>query len=201
MQLNPSEMRGRDVYRLMTSVLVPRPVAWVGSRSPEGIDNLAPFSYFMGVGSRPPLIAFSVARADRLGTLKDTARNVLARQELTVSIASEEHLNVLHASGARFPPEVSEIEALGLTSVPGEIVSAPRVGEAPIGMECRLERALDLEQAHLFLVEVLRFHVADRLLTPDGVVDEIALRPIVRLGPSGYASLGNLLVPDPVEAG
>src|SRR5262245_30341454 len=137
MERDPASMSVRDVYALMTSMLIPRPIAWTGTRGRDGVDNLAPFSYFMGVSSRPPAIAISVARAGK-GLLKDTARNILETGEFTVSLASVAQAEALNQTSARFPPEISEFEAVGLRAVPGLRVAAPRPAEALATMECRL---------------------------------------------------------------
>lgn len=194
MKIDPATLPSRDAYRLMTSLLVPRPIAWVGTRSPTGVDNLAPFSYFMGVSARPMLMAFSVARAGK-GKVKDTALNVLSTRALTISVVSEDLLDPMHQSSSRFPPEVSEFAEVGLTPVPGDVVAAPRPAEAPVSLECTLHTAMDLESVHLFIAEVQHIHVRDDLLREDGTVDEEKLRPVGRLGPAGYAGLGSILTP------
>ena len=195
MKIDPNALPSREAYRLMTSFLVPRPIAWVGTRSPTGVDNLAPFSYFMGISARPMLLAISVARAGK-GRVKDTAMNVLATKALTISIVSEDLLDPMHRSSSRFPPEVSEFEETGLTPVPGDVVAAPRPAEAPVSLECTLHQAMDLGNVHLFIAEVQHIHVRDALLRDDGTVDEDKLRPVARLGPAGYAGLGSFLTPD-----
>jgi len=195
MKIDPAEMGGREAYRLMTSLLVPRPIAWVGTRSTDGVDNLAPFSYFMGVSARPMRVAISVARAGKDG-IKDTAANILATSVLTISIASEALLGPMHRSSSRFPPEVSEFTETGLTAVDGEVVAAPRPAEAPVTLECRLFQAIDLGNTHLILADVVYLHARDELLREDGTVDEFKLQPLARLGPGGYAGLGLPLTPD-----
>lgn len=195
MNIDAAELSGRKAYKLMISLLVPRPIAWVGTRSADGRNNLAPFSYFMGVSSRPPILAFSVARADREGALKDTARNILDTEVMTVSIVSEHLLDPMHRSSSRFPPEVDEFAETGMTAVDGERVAAPYPAQAGVSMECRLHQAIDLGSTHLFLAEVLRYHIDDALLNEDGLVDELKLRPVARLGPAGYAGLGSILAP------
>ncbi len=195
MHTDAAALTGREVYHLMTSLLVPRPIAWVGTRSAGGRNNLAPFSYFMGVSSRPPILAFSAARADKQGRLKDTARNILETSVMTISIVSEHLLTPMHRSGARFPPEVDELAEVGLSAAEGDRVAAPYPAEAGVSMECRLHRAIDLGSTHLFLAEVLRYHIDEALLREDGLVDERRLRPVARLGPGGYAGLGAPLTP------
>jgi len=201
MELDPATLHARDVYAWMTSLLVPRPIAWTGTRSAAGAENLAPFSYFMGVSSRPPALAISVSRGPK-GVLKDSARNILETGVFTVSIVSASLAVSMNATSAAFPPEVSEFTACGLTPVMGVKVAAPRPAEAKVGMECRLWHALDLESTHLFVGEVLLFHVDPSVIGADGLVDTAALDPLARLGGPQYATLGGIFsLPRPAGGG
>jgi flavin reductase (DIM6/NTAB) family NADH-FMN oxidoreductase RutF len=195
MQIDPANLRVRDTYHLMTSLLVPRPIAWVGSRSPEGDDNLAPFSYFMGVSSKPPALAISVARG-RGGLLKDTARNILETKVFTVSMVSRVLGPPMKGSSAPLAREESEFEATGLVAVEGELVAAPRPAAALAAMECRCIHAHDMGSTHLLVGEILRWHFAEGVVVtgPDGgpVVDVRALDPIARLGGGDYTALGEV---------
>lgn len=191
MVIDPAGLPLRDVYRLMTSLLVPRPIAWTGTRSVDGVDNLAPFSYFMGVSSKPPALAISVARG-RGGALKDTARNILETGAFTVSIPSRDLAERMNATSATLGPEVSEFERCGLTPVDGLRVAAPWPREARVAMECRLWHALDLDSTHLLVGEVLLFHVHDSLLGEDGQLSAAALDPVARLGGAEFATLGEI---------
>ncbi len=186
----------RDRYRWMTAAIVPRPIAWVGTRSPDGVDNLAPFSYFMGVASDPPLAAISVARG-KGGALKDTARNLLEGGELTISLVPWRLLEPMHASSAPWPPEVSEFEAVGLTPRTMQAVAAPGVAEADLVWEARLERAIDLGSVHLFVVRLLLLHVAEHVLE-EGLPAAARLDPAARLG-GAYARLGPVTVLPPAR--
>lgn len=170
----------------MTSALVPRPIAWVGSRSADGVDNLAPFSYFMGVSSDPPMMAISVARGRR-GALKDTCRNLLETERCTVNIVSAPMLEAMHASSAPHPPEVSEFEAAGVELVEGGN-GAPGVAGARVRFECRLHSAQDLRSTHLLLLEITAYELDDALVV-DGRVLVEGLAPVGRLGGT-YALLG-----------
>jgi len=193
--VDPAEARGSHVYRLMTSLLVPRPIAWIGTRDEAGNDNLAPFSYFMGVASRPALVAVSVARKDREGALKDTACNLLSTEVCSISMVSEHLLTPMHGTASRLPPGASEFAHVGLEAVACDLVAAPRPSAARVAMEGRLHSAHDLGSTHLFVIEVVRFHLDPEVVGDDGLVDERALQPVARLGPSGYAALGPLLEP------
>ncbi len=197
MKIHAADLRPRDIYGLMTSLLVPRPIAWVGTRSPAGIDNLAPFSYFMGVSSKPPIVAISVA-SKRGGVIKDTAANIEATGVLSISLVSEDLLLPMHRSAQTFPPEVSEFEAVGIEAVDCEAVAAPRVAGARVSMACRLHQIVSLPTTRLILAEVITFHLDAAVMASaePPLVDERLLQPVARLGPSGYARLGALLSPD-----
>lgn len=189
MEIDPAALDKVAAYRLMTSILVPRPIAWVGSVDEAGRDNLAPFSYFMGVGSAPPMLAISVARGRR-GMLKDTARNLLATGEFTVSIVERPLLEAANLSSGAW--EESEFDVAGLERGRSSTIRAPYVSAARVAMECRLRHTLDLGQTHLFVGEVVRFHVDDALLH-DGAVPPEAWQPMARLGGDHYATLGEIL--------
>lgn len=186
MQIDAATLDKAASYRLMISAIAPRPIAWVGSISADGVDNLAPFSYFMGVSSAPPRLAISVARG-RGGTLKHTARNILATNEFTVSTVEEDLLAAMHDTSRYFAE--SEFDAVHLARAPSSTIAPPRPSVARVAMECRLYTALDLESTHLFIGDVLTFHVADELYK-DGVVDILSYRPVARLGGDDYAFLG-----------
>jgi flavin reductase (DIM6/NTAB) family NADH-FMN oxidoreductase RutF len=200
MVINPPELGPLEAYKLATSLIVPRPIAWVGSRDRDGVDNLAPFSYFMGVSTQPPAIAISVARGRRGQTpeLKDTAANILATEMFTVSLVSFELVESMVASGQPWPPEVSEFEAVGIPLVDADTVDAPRPALALATMECRLVHAHDMGSTHLLVGEVIRYHLEDRVVRVDArghrIVDLDTLDPVGRLGGFDYCR-----VRDPFE--
>ncbi len=189
MVINPAEMDALGAYKLATSLLVPRPIAWVGTRSAAGVDNLAPFSYFMGVSTRPPSLAISVARG-RGGTLKDTAANILDTEVFTVSMVSHQLVGPMVQSSLPLDSELSEFETTGLEAVDGDLVDAPRPVAAMAAMECRLVHAHDMGTTHLLVGEVVRYHIDDTIIRTDAkghrVVDLAALDPVGRLGAFDY---------------
>jgi len=194
-RVDAGQLRASEAYRLLISALIPRPIAWIGSRSADGIDNLAPFSYFMGVGSAPPSLAVSVARLAG-GGLKDTARNILQTGVFTVSIPTVGQAAQVAGSAAAVGPELSEFALVGLRPRDGAQVAAPFPEEAAFAMECRLMHALDLGSTHLIVGEVLAFHLSDRL--DPAALDPRALDPLARLGGADYAGLGpTFTVPTP----
>ena len=176
-------------YRLFISAVIPRPIAWVGSVGEDGVDNLAPFSYFMGVSSAPPMLAFSVARL-RDGGLKDTARNVLATREFTVSIPEEGTLDVMHQTSAAYAG--SEFDAVGIERAASRAVRPPRVAAARVALECRLHQAHEVGNSLLVVGEVIEFYVADSLWE-GGEVRLTDFRPVARLGGDAYTTLGTVV--------
>ena len=189
MEVATADLTFEAAYRLLVGCVVPRPIAWISTLSEIGKANLAPFSCFTFVSSRPPLVAASIG--PRQGRLKDTPRNIMRDKEFVVNIADMALIEPLHRSSFEFPEDVSEIEQLGLATAPSRDVRPPRLIDAPINLECRLHDIIEFGELRTQLVvgEVLRFHIRDALCK-DGKVDSFALDPIARLGGPHYAALG-----------
>ncbi|UZF94709.1 flavin reductase family protein [Bosea sp. NBC_00550] len=179
-------------YRLLTGLVVPRPIAWVTTISAAGTVNLAPFSHFTFVSPKPPLLAISVGRKG--DTYKDTARNILASEEFVVHIADRSLVEPLHDSAKEFAPEVSEVAELGLETAPSLHVAVPRLAAAPVAMECRLRHCIEFGEtrSRLLVGEVLVFRLRDGLMA-DGKVDTRALDPIGRIAGPNYTTLGEIM--------
>ncbi len=185
MQIDPSANTHAENYKLVSNLVVPRPIAWVSTQSLDGVVNLAPFSFFNAIGTDPIYVIFSVGRNDRGGELKDTEKNVRASGEFVVNLVTEELFAAMNISGADFPPELSELEAAGLHTAPSVRIAAPRVAEAQVSLECKLFSAQELGANTVFIGEVVMIHVADHLLGPRLRINNFA--PIGRLGsPSVY---------------
>lgn len=193
MQIDPKDYDARRIYHLMTSVVVPRPIAWVSTVSRSGVLNLAPFSYFNAVTSTPPLISISVGR--RRGQRKDTAVNASSTRELVVNVVTEPNLVSMNETSGDYPPDVNEFEVAGLTPIDSVLVKPPRVAEAPVQLECRTREIFELSPGivDLVIAEVVMFHVSDDLpIDGDLRIPGAALRPIARLGGGEYATLGEI---------
>ncbi|HEX4810101.1 MAG TPA: flavin reductase family protein [Bryobacteraceae bacterium] len=194
LRIDPSGREYRDVYRLMVGAIVPRPIAFVSTKSKAGIRNLAPFSYFSACSSNPPCILFTAtSRADGGGN-KDTVANIRETREFVVNIVSEEMAERMNSTSAEFPPEVDEFDVSGLTATESELVGAPRVAESHIQMECRLIETVrvgqDVGGGTVVIGEVVLFHV-DELVLADPAhdlfrVDPSRLRAIGRMGGATY---------------
>jgi flavin reductase (DIM6/NTAB) family NADH-FMN oxidoreductase RutF len=202
-RLDAATLSTSEAYRLMTDIVAPRPIAWVSTLDANGRPNLAPFSYFQGVCSRPAMVMLSIGqRSD--GRPKDTLANVLATRELTISHVSEPLVAAMNASSGEYPSEVDEWEIAGepgarLASLPSVVVAPPRVAAARAAMECRLTHAIPLgagprgtPSTTLVLAEVLVFWIASGLLSRDergklGSIDPAALAAVGRMGGISYA--------------
>ncbi len=184
MQIDPSLPSVADNYKLLTNLVVPRPIAWVSSLSPYGVVNLAPFSFFNAVGTNPLYLIISIGLNDA-GEIKDTAKNILTNGEFVVNLVTEELFGAMNVSAADFPPDLSELAVAGLHTAPSVHIKAPRVNEAKASLECRLHSSQQLGSNTLFIGEVVMFHVADHLMGPRLHINNFA--PIGRLGsPSVY---------------
>ena len=168
------------------AIVVPRPIGWVSTLSPEGKVNLAPYSYFNAFSQSPHYVAFGS------GPRKDSMANIEATGEFTFSLATFDLREKMNATSAHVT--VDEFELAGLTKAPCQIVRPPRVAESPAALECCLHRIVALPdddgKAENFLIvgRVLGIHIDDRFIH-DGRVDTVAMRPIARLGYSEYATV------------
>ena len=163
-----SDLSIRAVYTLMTEVFQPRPIGWVGTISAAGIHNIAPFSYFMPIGSAPPTVAFSSAK-DRHGKEKNTLDNILETGVFTLSMVTADLIEQMNASSATVPASVSEFDETGLTPVQGMWINAPYVGEAHVTSECRVLQTIPLGNTTLVIGEILGFHMSETWDAKDGV--------------------------------
>jgi flavin reductase (DIM6/NTAB) family NADH-FMN oxidoreductase RutF len=186
---DPEKLPAGDVYKLMIGMIVPRPIAFVSTVDAAGVRNLAPFSYFTGCSTNPPVVCFCSAVRSGPNPYKDTLRNVETTGEFVVNIVTEEIAEQMNRTAVEAPPEVDEFEFSGLTPLASDLVKPPRVAESKIQMECRLRQIVRVSEkpggGSLVLGDVLRFHVLESLL--DGYrVDPGKLKAIGRMGGPSY---------------
>jgi len=170
---------------LVHRLVIPRPIAWVSTRSPAGVDNVAPHSFFNVVSTEPPILV--IATIGR----KDTARNAIATGELVVSVASEAQVEAINASATEYPPGIGEFDALGIARRPSLLVAPPSVADAPAAMECRLVRHEELGNGILLFGEIVAVTVEESVVGERGP-DAALLRPVSRLGGIEWAGLGEI---------
>jgi flavin reductase (DIM6/NTAB) family NADH-FMN oxidoreductase RutF len=173
-------------YKLMASLIVPRPIALVTTLSAQGVANAAPFSMFNMMGEEPPIVMISVNRM-KDGAQKDTAMNIDRTQEFVVHLADEAMAEQMHGCGERLPPDTSELTKVGLTPVPSQMVAPPRIAEAPVAFECALWEKLETQSRQIFIGRVLCLHARDNLVDTD--TWRVRLQnyfPVARFGASFY---------------
>jgi flavin reductase (DIM6/NTAB) family NADH-FMN oxidoreductase RutF len=189
-----AEMESLDFYRMFVSIVVPRPIGWVSTIGHDGIPNLAPYSYFNAVSSRPPMVMIS--HSDRSGAIKmkDTLRNARDTGEFTLSIVDEHLALAMNETSGEWTYDVDEWARAGIESEPSIDVRPPYVAGTPIAMECKTAQIIPIEGSHatLILGRVLRFHIREGLIRPNGLIDPEQLRPIARLGGDEYTTLGRV---------
>lgn len=184
--LDPKNLSSGNIYDLMASLIVPRPIAFVSTLSASGIPNLAPFSFFSMGGVNPPSVVFSPGfRFD--GTPKDSLQNITVTGEFVISMVTREMAEGMNATAAGLPSDESEWDLAGFTPVSSEAVKPARVLESPASVECKLfEIVRHGEQSVYVIGEIVRFHVDGNLLRDNSVE---SLKPISRMGGSFYADL------------
>ncbi len=185
MDIELKNLDKKSIYKLMTSSIVPRPIAWVSTISKNGIYNLAPFSYFAGVSSEPPLVIISIGRKDKY-TKKDTLKNIEEVGEFVINIVTKELVDKMNITALPFDEEIDEFEKAGLTPAKSKFVKAPRVEESPINIECKKFQIIQIGKMGLVLGEILNIKVRDDLLTEDGYINTRKLNLVGRLGSNDY---------------
>jgi len=183
---DPEQTDSLAFYRLLTSVVIPRPIAWVSSRSADGVDNLAPHSFFTVACADPPIVQFtSVGR-------KDSLANVEATREFVVNFTPEPLFEAVNATSVNAPPDVSELDHAGIAREPSLRVAPPRVAESPVAIECVLHDTLPLGDSTVVLGRVVHVAIAAEAMR-DGRPAADLLRPLARLGGRQWSTLGEIL--------
>jgi flavin reductase (DIM6/NTAB) family NADH-FMN oxidoreductase RutF len=188
MRLDVATMKRSEKYGLIASGIVPRPIALVSTVGESGVPNVAPFSFFAPLCYDPPILCISIGWR-RNGQKKDTLRNIESARGFVVNMVDEELAQAMNETSFDYPPEVSEFQKTGLTPVKSDSVSAPRVGESPLSMECALVDVMHLgrpgDGSSAVLGEIVTVHLRDDLWV-DGQVDPARLKAVGRLGADWY---------------
>lgn len=192
MKILASDLSIAETYKLMTGVVVPRPIAWISTLSPQGQVNLAPFSCYTFVSSEPPMVGVSIGDGTR--GLKDTPGNIRRTGEFVVNIADDSMIQQVHGTSFDFPSDVSEAEQFALATVPSDQVACPRLRDVPVNLECRFSTVAKFGRGdtEFYVGEVVCFHIRDDLYQ-NGKVDTAKLRPICRIAGPNYATLGPIV--------
>ena len=205
MIIHPDDLANKERYKLIIGAVLPRPIAWVSSMDAEGNLNLAPFSYFTGVCPNPMTLLFCPG-VHPWGAKKDTWRNIEQVPEFVINITNEETAEKMNRSATILPYGRSEFGWAGVTPAPSELIRVPRVAEAPISYECKLQRIVTVSDqpggGAVVLGTVQCIHIRDDIYE-DGYIDLAKLKPIGRLAGAGYTRVTDLFemkrLPPPEE--
>jgi flavin reductase (DIM6/NTAB) family NADH-FMN oxidoreductase RutF len=195
MQFDPNNLEQKSIYKLLTGIVIPRPIGWISSISEDGITNLAPFSYFNAVGDDPPHVMFSAGNGQNSN--KDTLNNVLATKQFVVNMVTEDLVEQMNSTAQGIPSHESEFDLANLTPIPSLKIKAPRVKESPISMECELVHHYTLEDnkfggSTILVGRIVMFHIDEKVLLDDFKINLNTYKPVARLAGSNYSKLGEL---------
>lgn len=186
-ETDPDQLSSTDFYRLLTNLVIPRPIAWVSTVDDQGRTNLAPHSFFTIASANPPIVQFtSVGR-------KDTLRNIEQTGQFTVCFATRHHLEAINATATEFQAGRSEFYEVDIETEPSRLVLPPRVADSPAALECELERIIEVGDSFLVLGRVLQAAVSDNVYNDQRRPDAQLLNPLARLGGSQWSALGDIV--------
>jgi flavin reductase (DIM6/NTAB) family NADH-FMN oxidoreductase RutF len=190
-----SDLTPRERYKVLTSFILPRPIAWVTSLGPTGVVNAAPFSFFNAFCEDPPLCMFAANRKPN-GKDKDTFLNIQRTGEFVVNLTDEPLAQAMHESSGDFPPEIGEPDYLGLRLAPSSKISVPRLAEAPWAMECKTWKIMNVNDDRVLVMgEGINFHIRDELWDRDSMrVHMDRYHPIGRMFADRYCRTDDRVV-------
>ena len=195
MEFNPDTLEASAIYKLLTGSVIPRPIGWISTIDQNGINNLAPFSYFNILGDDPPHIMFSTRRDNN--TNKDTLNNVLNNKQFVVNMVTEELVEQMNATAQSVPSEVDEFELVGLTPLPSTLIKPNRVKESPITFECEMVHHYFLENskaggACVVIGRVIMMHIDESVLLDNYKINMETYKPVARLAGANYTKIGEV---------
>jgi flavin reductase (DIM6/NTAB) family NADH-FMN oxidoreductase RutF len=204
--IDPNEVTNQQFHAHLLGAVTPRPIAFASTVDKSGQVNLSPFSFFNCFGANPPLLIFSPARKGRDNTTKHTYENVLVVPEVVINIVNYAMVQQTSLASTEFPKGMNEFRKAGLTEVPSVVVKPPRVGEAPVSMECKVLQVIQTGSSggagNLVICQVLLMHINDDVLDEQGMIDPFKLDAVARLGKDFYCRVqGNAIfkVPRPLQ--
>ena len=196
MEISPASLPHQSIYKILTGAVLPRPIGWISSVDISGHPNLAPFSFFNVVCSKPPTVVFCPLIRGTDGKTKDTLNNVRLTGEFVVNIVTEELVPAMNLSSIEDVPELNEFEFAGLTAAPSVVVRPPRVAESPIHFECKVHQIVDISDqpggGSLVIGTILHIHVDERVLLGEDKINLSALKPVGRLVGNYYTRVTDL---------
>jgi flavin reductase (DIM6/NTAB) family NADH-FMN oxidoreductase RutF len=191
--IQPKDLSTPELQALLQGAVAPRPIAFVSSINGAGAVNLSPFSFFNLFSANPPILVFSPSRRVRDKSTKHTLENVLEVPEVVIHVVGHSLVEQMSLASTEYGKGVNEFVKAGLTEVPSNLVSPPRVKEAPLAFECRVNQVISLGEeggaGNLVICEVLQIHLDERILDASGAIAPLKLDPVARLGGNWYTKI------------
>jgi flavin reductase (DIM6/NTAB) family NADH-FMN oxidoreductase RutF len=199
--IEKSKFSEYDIEKLVKGTVVPRPIAWVSSVGKSGIPNLAPYSYFNIISTEPLMFMIASGPGKNVGKSgdKDTLSNIRETGDFVINMTSAGLADQMHHCSTVYPKDVSEFEKAGLTVAKSELVTSPRVLEAPISMECKLHKVLDIGNFNQIIGELVCYHIKDEVYLENDKVDYQKYDPIGRMA-ANYTHVRDLFFPGEVDS-
>lgn len=202
--ITPQDISTRELHAYLLGAVSPRPICFASTVDIGGKVNLSPFSFFNVFSANPPILIFSPARRGRNNTTKHTYENILEVREVVINIVSFEMVQQVSLSSTEYPKGINEFKKAGFTELTSEKVKPPRVAEAPVQMECKVNDVITLGNkggaGNLIICEVIKLHIKEEILDENGVIDPDKIDTVSRLGGNWYsrAKAGLFQVPKPL---
>ena len=188
--ITPKEISTAKLHGYLLSAVSPRPIAFASTIDEDGNVNLSPFSFFNVFSANPPILIFSPARRVRDNTTKHTLENVLKTKEVVINIVNFKMVQQMSLSSTEYPDGVNEFVKAGFTQVPSDMVMPPRVGEAPVQFECKVNDVIALGAeggaGNLIIAEVVKLHIKESVLDAEGKIDAVKIDTVARMGANWY---------------
>jgi flavin reductase (DIM6/NTAB) family NADH-FMN oxidoreductase RutF len=190
MEIDVNSLKSKDLYRLLTSTIIPRPIAFVSTKDENGISNLSPFSFFNIFSVTPPIAVFSPVNRMSDNTKKDTLKNVIKQKECVIALANKKIVQQVSLSSGNYGSNVDEFEKAGFTKVKASVIDGNLVKEAPVNFECKVNQIIELGKeggaGNLVICEILKIHLDENIMDSNNNVDPIKLDIVSRLGLNWY---------------
>ena len=185
----PSDVNERYFFQLFSGALIPRPIAWISTRNEDESINVAPYSFFSGINTRPPMVMVSIGTHEN--ELKHTSANLQRTKECVIHIPSVEHIDAVNKTAHKYEPFVSEVDKAKLTMVSSDQVQTPSIAGTHVRLECTLHQMIPLPTNQMFLLDVQALYIEESVMS-NGIPDVKKLNPLSRIGGNFYTGVGEV---------
>jgi len=187
---NPSQINERYFFQLFSGALIPRPIAWITTQNEDGSINVAPYSFFSGINTRPPMVMVSIGTHEK--NLKHTSANIQRTKECVIHIPSRQHIESVNKTAHKYDLNVSEVQKAGLSLIKSGIIQTPSIEGTMVRLECTLHQMIQLPTNQMYLLDVQALYIDDSVMS-DGIPDVKKLDPLSRIGGNFYTLVGDVM--------